>query len=96
VGLFLRTSYFCSTRVWTQDLHLELLFQSFSWFFFFWGRVLWTVCLGWLWTESLLISASWVIRTTGVSHWHWLFLGFDSVSLVYASDFMPVLYGLSY
>jgi hypothetical protein len=34
VGLFLRTSYFCSTRVWTQDLHLELLFQSFSWFFF--------------------------------------------------------------
>jgi hypothetical protein len=35
---------------------------------FFWDRVLWTVCLGWLWTTILLISASWVARITGVSH----------------------------
>jgi hypothetical protein len=28
-----------------------------------------TICPGWLWTVSLLISASWVARITGVSHW---------------------------
>jgi hypothetical protein len=27
------------------------------------------ICLGWLWTSILLISASWVARITGVSHW---------------------------
>jgi hypothetical protein len=32
-------------------------------------RVLWTICLGWLWTVTLLISTSWVARFTGVSHW---------------------------
>jgi hypothetical protein len=37
---------------------------------FFWDRVLWTICVGWLWTEILLISASWVARMTGVSHQH--------------------------
>jgi hypothetical protein len=25
---------------------------------------------GWLWTGILLISATWVTRITGVSHWH--------------------------
>jgi hypothetical protein len=30
---------------------------------------LWTICLGWLWPVILLISASWVARITGVSHW---------------------------
>jgi hypothetical protein len=29
-----------------------------------------TICPGWLWTAILLISASWVARITGVSHWH--------------------------
>jgi hypothetical protein len=29
-----------------------------------------TICLGWLQTEVLLISVSWVARITGVSHWH--------------------------
>jgi hypothetical protein len=29
-----------------------------------------TGCPGWLWTAILLISASWVARITGVSHWH--------------------------
>jgi hypothetical protein len=36
---------------------------------FFRGRVLQNVCLGWLWTSSLLISVSWVARITGISHW---------------------------
>jgi hypothetical protein len=31
---------------------------------------LWTVCPRWLWTTILLISASWVARITGMSHWH--------------------------
>jgi hypothetical protein len=33
---------------------------------YFWDRVSRTVCLGWLWTEILLISASWVARIIGV------------------------------
>jgi hypothetical protein len=28
-----------------------------------------TICLGWLQTRILLISASWVTRITSVSHW---------------------------
>jgi hypothetical protein len=27
------------------------------------------LCLGWLWTGILLISASWVARIAGMSHW---------------------------
>jgi hypothetical protein len=34
----------------------------------FQGRVSRTICLGWLLTEILLISASWIARITGVSH----------------------------
>jgi hypothetical protein len=34
----------------------------------FWDRVSGTVCLGWLQIVILLISASWVVRITGVSH----------------------------
>jgi hypothetical protein len=37
---------------------------------FFWDRVLQTICPGWLWTIIFLISASWVARIIGVSHWH--------------------------
>jgi hypothetical protein len=29
---------------------------------------LWTICLGWLWTTILLISASWVVRIIEVSN----------------------------
>jgi hypothetical protein len=36
----------------------------------FWDRFSRTICLGWLWTTILLISASWVASITGVSHWH--------------------------
>jgi hypothetical protein len=35
---------------------------------YFWHRVSWTICLGWLQTTVLLISASQVARITGVSH----------------------------
>jgi hypothetical protein len=31
-------------------------------------RVSWTICLGWLRTAIILISASWVARIAGVSH----------------------------
>jgi hypothetical protein len=34
----------------------------------FWDRVSETICLGWLWTMILPISASWVARIIGVSH----------------------------
>jgi hypothetical protein len=35
---------------------------------FFQDRVSWTICLDWLQTTILVISASWVARTTGKSH----------------------------
>jgi hypothetical protein len=35
---------------------------------FFWDRVSWTICLVWLQTMILLISATWVARITGMSH----------------------------
>jgi hypothetical protein len=37
---------------------------------FFWDRVSWTNCMGWLWNVLLLISASWVAWITGVTHQH--------------------------
>jgi hypothetical protein len=37
---------------------------------YFRDRVSQTVCPGWLWTAILLISASWVVRITGMSHQH--------------------------
>jgi hypothetical protein len=36
----------------------------------FWGRVSWTICLGWLWTMIFLISASWVARIIRMHHLH--------------------------
>jgi hypothetical protein len=36
---------------------------------FFQHRVSWTICPDWLQTSILLISASWVTRIIGVSHW---------------------------
>jgi hypothetical protein len=57
----------------TQGVHLEPLHQYF--FFrvcvcdgFFQDRGSWTICLGWLWTAVLLISASWVARIISVSY----------------------------
>jgi hypothetical protein len=42
----------------------------FVFFFFFWHRVLWSTCPGWLQTIILLIFDSCVARTTGMSQWH--------------------------
>jgi hypothetical protein len=36
----------------------------------FWNRVSQTICQGWLQTAILLISASWIARITGMSHWY--------------------------
>jgi hypothetical protein len=36
---------------------------------FFQDRIYGTICPGWLQTMILLISASWVVRITGMSHW---------------------------
>jgi hypothetical protein len=50
-----------------------------------------TICLGWLWTVILLISASWVARITGVSHQHLAFLGQD-----YSCEWMEPEYTILY
>jgi hypothetical protein len=55
--------------VWTQSLHLEPLHQPFFVMGFFSDRVLWTISPGWLQTAIFLISASWVARIIGMSHW---------------------------
>jgi hypothetical protein len=61
--------FLCSTGVWTQGLHLKSLYPSFFCDGFSWARVSWTICPVWLWTENFLISASWLARITGMSHW---------------------------
>jgi hypothetical protein len=65
--------FFCSTGVWTQGLRLEPLHPPALYFLcvmgFYEMGVSWTICLGWLQTTIILISASWVSRITGVSHW---------------------------
>jgi hypothetical protein len=43
--------------------------SPFLWWVFF-NIVSQTICLGWLWTAVLLISAPWVAGITGVSHLH--------------------------
>jgi hypothetical protein len=66
-----------NTGVWTQGLCL-LGMCSTTWVSppallcvgYFQDRVLQTLCLDWLWTEILLISASWVSRITDISHQH--------------------------
>jgi hypothetical protein len=58
--------------VWTQGLHLEPLLQPFlvMGFFLTWGLA--NCFPGCLRTVILLISASWVARTTDVSHHQYL------------------------
>jgi hypothetical protein len=66
----------CGAGVWTEGLMFarqSLYYLSHSAHFrirCFWDRVSWSICLGWLWTMILLISASQVVRITGVSHRH--------------------------
>jgi hypothetical protein len=52
------------------ELRAYTLSQSTSPFLWwvFRDRVSPAICLGWLWTAILLISASWVARITGLSH----------------------------
>jgi hypothetical protein len=64
-GPFCSSFFFC-TETWTQGLHLEP--ALFLWRIF-WDRISGTICLGWLQIVVLLISASWVARITGLSHW---------------------------
>jgi hypothetical protein len=59
---------YCGTGVWTQVLHLESFHQSFFRDGFLQDRVSPTIYPGWLWTQSLLISASWVAKITDMSH----------------------------
>jgi hypothetical protein len=61
--------FFFDTGVWTQGLNFEPLHWSFLVVGFFRDKVWWTVWPGWLQTAILLITASWVARITGVSHW---------------------------
>jgi hypothetical protein len=61
VLFFLSFFLFCGTGVWTQSLHLELLYQHHPFFFvifFFWDSVL----FAWV---ILLISAFQIARITG-------------------------------
>jgi hypothetical protein len=67
--------YFCDTGAWTQGPSPWATPPAqFFVIGFFWDRVSWTIYPGWLWTVILLISASWVARITGVSHWCLAFL----------------------
>jgi hypothetical protein len=62
--------YYLKYGIWTQDLYLDPLYQYI--FFcdeFFQERFSKTICLGWLWAVVILISASWVAKIAGVSHW---------------------------
>jgi hypothetical protein len=60
--------FFWGTGVWSQDLHFESLHQPLYLWWVFQDRVSQTICLGWLRTVILLMSASWAARITGVSH----------------------------
>jgi hypothetical protein len=62
--------FFWGTGAWTQGLYLKPLHQPFFCDGFFWDRILPTICRGWLRTAIFLISASWGVRITGVSHQH--------------------------
>jgi hypothetical protein len=67
-GLFLSSLYLF---VYFAALVLELRAFTLSHYFceeFFWDRVSWTICLGWLWATILLIPAACVARITGMSH----------------------------
>jgi hypothetical protein len=55
----------------------------------FWDRILWAICLGWLRTEILLISASWVVRITGWSHRHPTIVGSE---FIYCLHLCPLVF----
>jgi hypothetical protein len=55
---------------------------------FFWDRVSWTICPGWLQTKSLLISASWVARIMGVSPTGHLAYSFLKISKIQINTYL--------
>jgi hypothetical protein len=58
-----------------------------------------TICPGWLWTEILLISASWVVRIIDVSHQflaYWLLSKVCHINLLYNLRLGWILYFLLY
>jgi hypothetical protein len=60
---YVKKIFFCCTGVWTQGLHLELLYQHiFVKCFSNIGSLKLFARAGWLRTVILLISASWVAR----------------------------------
>jgi hypothetical protein len=69
LGWVLALFFFGGSRAWTQGLHLEAVHQSYFCDEFFEIGSGELFAWGWLRTAILLISASWVARITGVSHW---------------------------
>jgi hypothetical protein len=61
-NMFVFFSPLGSTGVWTRGLHPEPLHQPIFVMGFFQDRVSWSICLGWLWTKIIPISASWETR----------------------------------
>jgi hypothetical protein len=65
----LKFFFFFNTRASTQGLHLEPLHQPYFCEGCFEIRSCKLFAQGWLQTVILLISAPWVARITGMSHW---------------------------
>jgi hypothetical protein len=84
------------TRTGIQALYLEQLHHSFFCVRYFRDSILRTICLGWLQTTILLISASWVASVTGVSHWRpaWAFI-FICASLFVCPSIHPFIHSPS-
>jgi hypothetical protein len=59
--------FVCGIGIWTQNHSLSHSTSPFVWRVFS-DRVSGTICLSWLQTSMLLISASWIARIIGVSH----------------------------
>jgi hypothetical protein len=77
--VFLFYFVFCSIGVWTQGLHTPWVTPPALFFCigYFWDRVSRSLfAQGWLRTTILLLSASWVTRIIGMSHWHPAFFRF--------------------
>jgi hypothetical protein len=64
LGFELRASRLLSRCSATYAISLVLFCVRY-----FWDRFLWTICPGWPQTANLQISASYVARIIGVSHW---------------------------
>jgi hypothetical protein len=62
-SMWLQNFFFSyGTGVWTQGPHLDPHHQPYFYDGFFWDRISQVICLGWLQTKILLVSASWVVK----------------------------------